>query len=93
MPEKRPTPAIIISGLILLLGIIHFAVGIGIATKYRQYKDVFRQSVGLCAFNIVIGLYAIAVGIMGLVSLLTRRGALSESIAAGEIQSHENRVR
>ena len=78
MPEKRPTPAIIISGLILLLGIIHFAVGIGIAVKYRQYRDVFRQSVGLCAFNIVIGIYAIAVGILGLVSLLARRGALSE---------------
>ena len=97
MPEKRPTPAIIISALILLLGIVHLAVGLGIAMRYRQYRDVFRQSVGLCAFNIIIGIYGIAVGIMGLVSLLTRRGALSELfrlllLPKSRFPSHANRL-
>ncbi|CAF4241867.1 unnamed protein product [Rotaria sp. Silwood2] len=76
-----PTAPLVVTTLILILGIIHLAVGIGIATRYRQYRDVFQQSVGLYSFNIVIGVYAIAVGIIGLVAILQKRAALSKTIA------------
>ena len=78
MAEKSPKPALIIAALLIVMGIIHFGVGVGIVARYRQYGNVFQQSVGLCAFNIVIGIFTVAVAIVGLISILTNRGALSE---------------
>lgn len=78
MAEKSPKPAIMIAAVLIVLGIVHFGVGVGIVARYRQYGNVFQQSVGLCAFNIVIGIFTVAVAIVGLVSIFTNRGALSQ---------------
>jgi hypothetical protein len=78
MPEKNSTPAMILAALLIVVGIVHFGVGVGIVARYRQYGGIFRQSVGLCAFNIIISLFSVAVGIVGLISILKNRGALSQ---------------
>ena len=78
MADGGPKPAIIVSALLIILGIIHFGVGVGIVARYRQYGNTFQQSVGLCGFNIVIGLFSIAVGAVALVAILSDRGVLSE---------------
>jgi len=70
MAAPGRTSAIIVTSLIIVLGIIHLGVGIGIVAKYHQYDDVFRQPVGLSGFNIVIGVYAIAVGIVCLIAVI-----------------------
>jgi hypothetical protein len=70
--------AIIISSVILIVGIIHLGVGIGIVAKYRKFNDIFQQQVSLSGYNIFIGLCTIAIGILGLVSILTRSIFLSK---------------
>ncbi len=77
MAAKNPWPAIVITSLILIFGIIHLGVGISIVAKYRQYGDILQQSVGLASFNIVIGIYGIVAGALGLFAVLTQRPSLS----------------
>ena len=72
------TPALIIIVLIVVFGIIDLGSGIGIVARYRQYQDVFRPSVGLAAFNIVIAVYALAIAVLCLVGVLQERPALSK---------------
>jgi hypothetical protein len=78
MPAPGRTLAIIISALLLIFGIIHLGVGIGVVARYRQYSDIFAQSVGLASFNIVIGIYGIAIGIVCLFCTIQERAALSK---------------
>ena len=73
------TPALIAVSLIIVFGIIHFGASIGVITKYRRYQDMFRPSIGLSAYNIVIGIYAAAVGIVCMIGILKERPALSKS--------------
>lgn len=72
---------IILSVLILIVGIIHLGVGIGIVAKYKKYSDTFQQQVSLSGYNIFVGLSTIAVGILGLVSGIRQSTALSKCIS------------
>jgi hypothetical protein len=72
--------ATIIAALILVFGIIHLGIGIGICARYSKYNDIFRQSVGLSGFNIINGLYGIATGIVGLFCISTQRAALGKDV-------------
>lgn len=78
MAEKGITPAKIIAAFIILMGLIHFGVGVGLVAKYRKYGDVFRQPVGLSAFIIIISILAIATGILALVAIFRDRPQLSK---------------
>ncbi len=78
MAYKGRIRGIIISSVILIVGIIHLGVGIGIVAKYRKFNDIFQQQVSLSGYNIFIGLCTIAIGILGLVSILTRSIFLSK---------------
>lgn len=78
MATPGKIPALIIAAFIILLGIIHLSVGAGIISRYRPFIDVFRQAVGLCAFIIIIGIYAFIVGILCLFSILWERADLSK---------------
>ncbi|CAF4092787.1 unnamed protein product, partial [Adineta steineri] len=69
MALPKELPLYIVGALIIIFGIIHLGVGIGITAGYNKYSDVTRQSVGLSIFNIIIGLYAMAVGILSLVAV------------------------
>ncbi|CAF0929263.1 unnamed protein product [Rotaria sordida] len=81
MGKSRPTAAYIVTFLILIVGIIHLGVGIGIVAKYSRYHDIFRQSVGLAGYNIVIGFFSIAVGILGIVVIVRQHSGLSKIAA------------
>lgn len=85
MAEKGVTPAKIIAACVVIMGLIHFGVGVGIVSKYKKYGDVFRQPVGLSGFNIVIGILAIVTGIFTLITIIRDRPALSKvgAIMAG----------
>lgn len=72
------TPATIISALIIIVAVVHLGVAAGIIGKYRQYNDVFRQPVGICAFNLVIGVYGIIIGSVCLIAALRERADLGE---------------
>jgi hypothetical protein len=74
------TRIIILSSAILLSGIIHLGVGIGIVAKYHKFGDTFQQQIGLAGFNIFIGLCAITVGILGLISVINQYLFLSKYI-------------
>ena len=76
MAAPGRTPAIIIAALILVFGIIHLGVGSGIVGRYHQFDDIFQQPVGLAGFNIVIGIYGIAIGLVGLVAVIYENAAL-----------------
>ena len=78
MAAPGTTPAIITCSLIIVFGIIHFGSGIGIVARYRKYQDIFRPSVGLGAFDIIVGLYAIAIGALCLFAVIQQRPALSK---------------
>ncbi|CAF1584056.1 unnamed protein product, partial [Adineta steineri] len=69
MALPKELPLYIVGALIIIFGIIHLGVGIGITAGYSKYSDVTRQSVGLSIFNIIVGLYAMAVGILSLVAV------------------------
>ncbi len=77
-PGSRPTPAIIVGALIIIFGIIHLGVGIGVVAKYHRYDDVSRQPVGLSGFNIVIAILALITGIMCVISIKQGMAALSK---------------
>jgi len=70
--------AIILSSVVMIVGIIHLGVGIGIVAKYRKFHNVFQQQIGLSGFNIFIGLCTIIIGIIGLVSVLKAYTFLSK---------------
>jgi hypothetical protein len=71
---------VFLSSAILIVGIIHLGVGIGIAAKDRVFNDTFQQQVGLAGYNIFIALFTIAVGIIGLVSTIYEYPFLSKYI-------------
>ncbi len=77
-PGSGPTPAIIVGAFIIVFGIIHLGVGIGIVAKYRKYSDVCQQTVGLSGFNIVIAILALITGIMCVISITQGKAALSK---------------
>ena len=66
------TRCIILFALILILGIIHLGVGIGIVARYHRYKDTFQPQISLSGYNIFIALCTIALGILGLVSVIAK---------------------
>jgi len=71
---------VILSAAILIVGIIHLGVGIGIVAKYHQYDDTFQQQIGLSGYNIFIGIFTMIVGIIGLVSTINDYPFLSKYI-------------
>lgn len=68
---------LIISAAILIMGIIHLGVGIGIVAKYKQFKDIFEQQVGLSGYNIFVAIFTIIVAIIGFVAVLRDNPNLS----------------
>jgi hypothetical protein len=70
MPLSSRTIAIMISSAILIVGIIHLGVGIGLVAKYHGISDVFQQQLSLSGYNIFLGLCAIGLGIAGLIAIL-----------------------
>jgi len=78
MAFNRRLGAIILSAVVLIVGIIHLGVGIGIVAKYSKFHDVFQQQIGLSGYNIFIGLCTIIIGIIGLVSVLKEYTFLSK---------------
>lgn len=79
MVVKSRKVAVIVTGLVILVGAIHLAVGIGVTTRYSKYQDVFRMSVGLCAYNIVVGIFALILGLIAMFAVLTYRAGLGKS--------------
>lgn len=79
MAPPGRTPALIAISLIIVFGVIHLGAGAGVIARYRRYQDLFRPSIGLSAYNIVIGIYAVAVGIVCMIGVLKERPALSKS--------------
>lgn len=80
MPFDRRVRAIIFSAVIIIIGIIHFGVGIGIVRRYHKYHEIFEQQVGLSGFNIFIGFSVMVIGAVGLVSVLKQLSLLSKCI-------------
>lgn len=78
MQGFRRYAGVLCSAFILVLSVIHLGVGGGIIGRFRQYDDVFRPEVGLSAFNIFIGFFALLIGSFGLFSALTHRGNLGK---------------
>jgi len=78
MATSPGIPAIVLSSLLIVFGIIHLGVGIGITAKYRQYSDIFRQSVSLAIFDIIVGIYGIATGIVSLIAVIRQNSVLSK---------------
>jgi hypothetical protein len=78
MAASGTIPAMIVSGLIIAFGIIHFGAGIGIIARYRRFQDIFRPSIGIGAFDIIVGLYAIGIGVLCLFGIIQQRPALSK---------------
>lgn len=76
MALSAKTRGIIVAALVLILSIIHLAVGIGIARGYNRHKDVFKQSVSLAIYNAIFGAFGIVVGILGLFVIVTQRSSL-----------------
>lgn len=72
------TRTILLSAAILIFGIIHLGVGIGVVAKYSQYDNVFQQQVGLAGYNIVVALLAIFVGIIGIIAAVHQSIFFSE---------------
>ncbi|CAF1057657.1 unnamed protein product [Adineta ricciae] len=63
----------IVAVLVFIFGIIHFGLGIGIARDYSRYKDIFRQSVALAIYDLIIGIFGTVVGILSIVVITTQR--------------------
>jgi len=78
---NRRTRGIIFSIVIIIVGIIHLGVGIGICAKYSKFHNIFEQQVGLSAYNILIGLLTIPIGIAGLIAVLEENSFLSKYIS------------
>ena len=76
MQGFRRYAGILCSAFIVVMAIVHFGVSGGIIGRFREYSDVFRPEIGLSAFNIVIGFFALLIGSFGLFSALTHRGNL-----------------
>ena len=70
--------AIITISFISLFAIIHFGVSIGIIVNDRDYGDIFRPEIGLSAFNIVVSLLGMAVGVLGFICIFRPQPILSE---------------
>ena len=66
--------------LILMFSVILFAVSISIVARFSGYNDVFHAERGLAAFNIVISIYGILIGALGLFSVITQRRLLSKYV-------------
>ena len=58
--------AFTVMGLIVLFALIHLGVSVGIIVPYRKYGDILRPQIGLSAFNLVICLFGLITGILGI---------------------------
>ncbi len=72
--------SIILLSLILIFGIIHLGVGIGIVAKYHDYATVFQQQIGLSGYNIFVALLTIMISSLGLFSVSNGYSRLSKYI-------------
>ncbi|UJR15943.1 hypothetical protein I4U23_002863 [Adineta vaga] len=81
MVLKHRTSGLVVGCLVVIISIIHLGVGIGITARYRKYNDVFRLSVGLSAYNIVIGIFGLAVGAATVFAVKKERVSLSRPLA------------
>ena len=61
--------ALTIMALILAFSVIHLGVSIGIIVPYRKYGNIFRPQVGLSGFNLVISIFGLLTGILGIISI------------------------
>jgi uncharacterized membrane protein len=64
--------AITVMGLIIVFGLIHLGVSVGIIVPYRKYGDIFRPQIGLSAFNLVICLFGLITGILGIIATILK---------------------
>jgi hypothetical protein len=77
----RRMGGIIFSVVIIIVGIIHLGVGIGICAKYSKFHNIFEQQIGLSAYNILIGLVTITIGIAGLIAIIYQNTFLRKYIS------------
>ena len=70
--------AITTMSLILLFAFIHLGVSIGIIVNDRDYGEIFGPEIGLSAFNIVISVLGMAVGVLGFICIFRQQPVLSE---------------
>ncbi|CAF3434556.1 unnamed protein product [Rotaria socialis] len=73
----RTQAAYVFTVLILELGIIHLGVESGIVGQYCLCGDIFCQPVSLSVSNIVIDIFGIIAGILGLITISQQRSALN----------------
>lgn len=59
--------------LILIFGLIHLGVSIGILGRFRNYGNVFRPERGIAGWNLVIAILTLATGIVGVFSVLNNK--------------------
>jgi succinate dehydrogenase hydrophobic anchor subunit len=70
----------IFMALILIFALIHLGVSIGIIVRFQDYGDIFRPERGLAAFNIVISVLGIIIGVSGVFAALYDLDALCKYI-------------
>ncbi|CAF4228064.1 unnamed protein product [Rotaria socialis] len=76
----RTQAAYVFTVLILELGIIHLGVESGIVGQYCLCGDIFCQPVSLSVSNIVIDIFGIIAGILGLITISQQRSALTKIV-------------
>lgn len=70
--------SIVCVALLIVFGLIHLGVSVSILGRFRDYGNVFRPERGLAGWNIVICILTLATGIVGLFSVMSRRGNFSK---------------
>lgn len=76
--------AVSVMGAIIVLGLIHIGVSIGIIVPARNYGAIFRPQIGLCSFNLVVALLALVTGILGLVMLFLENDRMCKYLFTSE---------
>jgi hypothetical protein len=69
MPALAHSYVIAVMSLILAFSLIDLGVVIGFIARFSSYGSIFQPQMGICGFNFVIGLFGVAVGITGFVSI------------------------
>ena len=64
--------------LILIISLILLAVSISIIGRFNRYGNVFRPEVGLAAFNIVVSVYGLFIGGLGLFAVISNQNVFGK---------------
>lgn len=79
MVEKNHLFGVMILSLMVMFALIHLGVSIGIIATNKSFGNIFRPETGLASFNIVIAVFGFAVGIAGIICILTNRDGIGKS--------------